>query len=87
MLSVIYNKITSYLNLADDEKLKVYILNYTCALTRHTNLEVSQNRSYESTKAALLRIFFERGAPQVIVSDQEATFKNRRQGLLQNTRT
>ena len=41
------------LNSADDEKLKVYILNYNCALTRHTTLEVFQNRRYESAKAAL----------------------------------
>ena len=63
------------MNSAENGKIKVYVLNYTCALTRHTSLEVSQNRSYESTKAALLRIFFERGPPRVLVSDQEASFK------------
>ena len=63
------------LNSSENEKINVYILNCTCALSRRTTLEVSQNRSYESTKAALLRIFFERGAPRVLVSDQEASFK------------
>ena len=63
------------LNPSENEKIKVYILNYTCALSRHTTLEVSQSRSYESTKMALLRIFFERGAPRVLLSDQETSFK------------
>ena len=60
---------------SEKEKIKIYILNYTCALSRHTTLEVTQNRSYEATKMALLRIFFERGAPNVLVSDQESSFK------------
>ena len=34
----------------EPEKIKLYILNYTCSLSRHTTLEVTQNRSYEYTK-------------------------------------
>ena len=41
-----------------DQKLKVYILSMTCALTRHTTLEVCEDRSYESTKLAIQRIFY-----------------------------
>ena len=47
----------------------------TCALTRHTTFEVTEDRSYESTKLALLRVFYERGIARLLVSDQEPSFK------------
>ena len=46
-----------------DEQLKMYILSMNCALTRHTTLQTCENRSYESAKLALLKIFYERGTP------------------------
>ena len=53
-----------------DEQLKVYILSMTCALTRNTTLAICENRSYESAKLALLRIFYERRTHELIISDQ-----------------
>ena len=58
-----------------DEQLKVYILSMTCALTRHTTLEVCKNRSYESAKMAIQRIFYERGSSRLLISDQEKSFQ------------
>ena len=47
----------------------------TCALTRHTTLEVCEDRSYESAKMAIQRIFYERGTSTTLISDQEPSFK------------
>ena len=58
-----------------DQKLKVYILSMTCALTRHTTLEVCEDRSYESTKLAIQRIFYERGTSRILISNQSPSFK------------
>ena len=60
---------------AEPEKLKIYILTVTCALTKHTTFEVCENRTYETTKLALQRVFFERGTPRVMISDSEPSFK------------
>ena len=57
------------------QQLKVYILSVTCALTRHTTFKVMEDRSYESTKLALLRVFYERGTARLLISDQEPSFK------------
>ena len=43
------------------QALKAYILIATCAMTHHTTLEVTEDRSYESNKLAILRIYYERG--------------------------
>ena len=59
----------------EPEKLKIYILSVTCALTRHVTFEVCENRSYDSTKSAIQRVFYERGASQLMISDQEPSFK------------
>ena len=59
----------------DPKKVKVYILSVTDALTRHVTFELVPNRTYESTKMALQRVFYERGACEVMISDQEPSFK------------
>ena len=59
----------------EDQLIKIYILLVTCSLTRHTTLELVENRTYECTKMALLRIFYDRGAPRLLISDQEPAFK------------
>ena len=59
----------------EKEKLKIYILSITCALTRHTTFEVCKNRSYLETKMALQRVFYERGCPRLMISDAEPSFK------------
>ena len=57
------------------QQIKVYILSMTCALTRHTTFELCEDRSYESTKMAIQRIFYERGTSRLLISDQEPSFK------------
>ena len=66
----------------DDNKgqaLKAYILSAythtTWAMTRHTTLEVTEDRSYESVKLAILRIFYERGTSRIMISYMEAAFR------------
>ena len=51
------------------------------AMTIHTTLEVCEDRFYESTKLASQRIFYERGTPRVLISDQEPSFKAVRRDL------
>ena len=46
----------------------------TCSLTRHTTLEVIENGTYEATKLAMLRIFYDRGVPRLLISDREKAF-------------
>ena len=58
-----------------EQLLKVYILSMTCGLTRHTTSEICEDRSYQSTKLAVQRIFCERGTSKIRISDQEPSFK------------
>ena len=59
----------------EDQALKAYILSASCALTRHITLEVTEDRSYESIKLAILRLFYERGTCRIMISDMESAFK------------
>ena len=61
----------------DDEiqALKAYILSATCAMTCHSSLEVTEDRSYESIKLAILKIFYEQGTSRVMIRDIEAAFR------------
>ena len=58
------------------DQIKIYILSVTCAMTRHTTFEVTIDRSYENTKLAMLRVFYERGISRLLISDQEPAFKS-----------
>ena len=58
------------------DQIKIYILSVTCAMTRHTTFEVTIDRSYENTKLAMLRVFYERGISRLLISDQEPVFKS-----------
>lgn len=59
----------------DLQRLKIYVLSVICALTRHVTLEVTANRTYDETKLALQRVFYERGAARLMISDSEPSFK------------
>ena len=59
----------------EDQALKAYILSASCALTRHITLEVTEDRSYESIKLAIRRLFYERGTCRIMISDMESAFK------------
>ena len=59
----------------EDQALKAYILSANCALTRHITLEVTEDRSYEAIKLAILRLFYERGTCRITISDMESAFK------------
>ena len=59
----------------EDQTLKAYILTASCALTRHVTLEVTEDRSYEAIKLAILRLFYERGTCRIMISDMESAFK------------
>ena len=60
----------------EGQALEEYILSATCAMTRHTSLEINEDRSYETIKLAILRIFYERGTCRVMISDMEVAVRD-----------
>ncbi|XP_064462603.1 uncharacterized protein LOC135373309 [Ornithodoros turicata] len=57
------------------ENVKVYIALFTCAITRAVHLELVKNISTSSFLLALRRFIARRGIPEVIYSDNAASFK------------
>ena len=59
----------------EDQALNAYILSASCALTRRITLEVTEDRSYDAIKLAILRLFYEKGTCRIMISDMESAFK------------
>ena len=56
------------------KETKVYILLFTCSLTRAMNLKVLPNHSTQEFIIALIRLITRRGSTSVIYSDHANTF-------------
>lgn len=54
---------------------KVYILVFTCSVTRHTHLEVTLDMSLYSFILAFRRFTSRRSKPRIVLSDNQSTFK------------
>ena len=59
----------------DKETHKVWIVIFTCALSRAVHLEIMQNMSAEQFIMALRRFISRRGKPNLLISDNAKTFK------------
>ena len=54
---------------------KVWMIIFTCALSRAVHLEIMQNMSAEQFITALGRFISRRGKPNLLISDNAKTFK------------
>ena len=70
-------------SLKDTNTHKVWIVIFTCTLSRGLHLEVMEDMSFDQLILALRRFISQRGCPQRIVSDNAKTFKGANK-LLQN---
>lgn len=57
-----------------NKEIKVYLLLFTCSLTRAVHLEILQNQTTHEFIKALKRLIARRGRPKVIYSDNAKTF-------------
>ena len=55
--------------------IKVYLLLFTCSLTRAVHLEILPNQTTQEFIQALKRLIARRGRPKVIYSDNAKTFE------------
>ena len=55
--------------------IKVYLLLFTCSLTRAVHLEILSNQTTQEFMQALKRLIIRRGRPKVIYSDNAKTFE------------
>ena len=55
--------------------IKVYLLLFTCSLTRAVHLEILPNQTTQEFIQALKRLITRRGIPKVIYSDNAKTFE------------
>ena len=55
--------------------IKVYLLLFTCSLTRAVHLEILSNQTTQEFKQALKQLISRRGIPKVIHSDNAKTFQ------------
>ena len=57
--------------------LPVYVLLFTCAATRAIHLELLVNKKAETFLKGLRKFIARRGAPKLIVSDNDKTFRSK----------
>ena len=55
--------------------VKVYVIVFTCALTRHATLDIIENKSYEAVKNSFVRFINRWGTPSLCISDADSIFK------------
>ena len=53
------------------QRVKVYVIVFTCALTRHSTIDMIEDKSYESVKNAFVRFINRWGNPAMCVSDSD----------------
>ena len=68
-------------SLKDTNTHKVWIVIFTCTLSRAVHLEIMQDMSAEQFILALRRFISRRGTPSLIVSDNAKTFKRAEKSL------
>ena len=48
---------------------------FTCVLTRHSTLDIIENKSYEAVKNSFVRFINRRDTPSLCISDADSSFK------------
>ena len=69
------NKIGNEENLSKVERIKIYVIVFTCCLTRATVLDYVERKSYEAIKEAFVRFINTCGTPSLCISDADSSFK------------
>ena len=77
MASPLFTKYTP----GEKETHKVWIVIFTCSLSRAVHLEIMQNMSAEQFIMALRRFISRRGKPNLIISDNAKTFQKSKEIL------